>query len=167
MQIYTFKNIRFGAPPVGDLRWAKPAAPETTAGVQDGSYGPICIQAPLKGPQLTGPGASSPVGEAVNQFLVGIPVPSFANASEGEFSPKVQVQFTYNYLDCLFLDVYVPAAAVENPSLKLPVISWIYGGAYIFGGKDMFGDVLPFYDGTGLIQESGDNVIFVASNYRV
>lgn len=70
-------------------------------------------------------------------------------------------------LDCLFLDIYVPAAAVENPSLKLPVISWFYGGAFIFGGKDSFGDVLPLYDGTGLLQESGGNVIFVASNYRV
>lgn len=62
---------------------AKPAAPATETGVQDGSYGPICIQAPLKGPQLTGPGASSPIGTAANQFLAGIPVPYFANASEG------------------------------------------------------------------------------------
>lgn len=51
--------------------------------------------------------------------------------------------------------------------MKLPVISWFYGGAYIFGAKDQFGDVLPFYDGTGLIQQSGGNVIFVSSNYRV
>lgn len=69
--------------------------------------------------------------------------------------------------DCLFLDIYVPAAAVENPSLKLPVVSWIYGGDYTFGGKDQFGDVLPFYSGTGLLQESGGSIIFVASNYRV
>lgn len=71
------------------------------------------------------------------------------------------------WIDCLFLDVYVPAAAVKDPSLKLPVISWFYGGAYIFGGKDSFGGLLPLYTGTGLIQESGGNVIFVASNYRV
>ena len=56
---------------------------------------------------------------------------------------------------------------MENPSLKLPVISWFYGGAFVFGGKDSYGDVLPLYDGTGLLQESGGNVIFVASNYRV
>ena len=56
---------------------------------------------------------------------------------------------------------------MEDPSLKLPVISWFYGGAFIFGGKDSYGDVLPLYDGTGLLQESGGNVIFVASNYRV
>ena len=83
IKIYLFKNIRFAAPPVGDLRWAKPAPPAKETTVQDGSYGPICVQAPLKGPQLTGPGASSPIGQAVNQFLGGIPVPSFKAASEG------------------------------------------------------------------------------------
>ncbi|KAL9594897.1 MAG: hypothetical protein Q9219_006774 [cf. Caloplaca sp. 3 TL-2023] len=148
--IYVFKNIRFAAPPVGNLRWAKPAAPTQEVGVQDGSYGPICVQAPIQGPQLTGPGASSPIGQALNQFLAGIPVPSFKAASE----------------DCLFLDLYVPAKAINDPSLRLPVISWFYGGAFIFGSKDQFEPVLPFYDGTGLIQQSGGNVIFVASNYR-
>ncbi|KAL8717750.1 MAG: hypothetical protein Q9225_005036 [Loekoesia sp. 1 TL-2023] len=149
--IYVFKNIRFAAPPVGSLRWAKPAPPAQQSGVQDGSYGPICIQAPIPGPRLTGPGANSSIGQAPNQFLGGIPVPSFKNASE----------------DCLFLDLYVPAKAINNPSLRLPVISWYYGGAYIFGGKDQFDPLLPFYDGTGLLQQSGGNVIFVASNYRV
>lgn len=70
-------------------------------------------------------------------------------------------------VDCLFLDIYVPAAAVKNPSLKLPVVSWFFGGAYIFGGKDAYGHIIPFYDGTGVIQESEGNVIFVSSNYRV
>lgn len=45
MKIYTFKNIRFAAPPVGNLRWAKPAPPAQEKTVQDGSYGPICLQA--------------------------------------------------------------------------------------------------------------------------
>ena len=119
--------------------------------IQDGSYGPICIQAPFKGPQLTGPGASSPIGQAANQFLAGIPIPSFTSQNE----------------DCLFLDLYVPAQAIKNPSMKLPVINWIFGGAFLIGAKDQFGDLLPIYKGTGVIQESGGNVIFVTSNYRV
>ncbi|KAL8784797.1 MAG: hypothetical protein Q9195_008896 [Heterodermia aff. obscurata] len=151
IKIYLFKNIRFAAPPVGNLRWAKPAQPAKETTVQDGSYGPICVQAPLKGLQLTGPGASSPIGQAFNQFLGGIPVPSFKAASE----------------DCLFLDVYVPAKAVNDPSLRLPVISWFYGGAFTFGGKDQFQPVLPLYSGTGPIEQSKGNVIFVTSNYRV
>ncbi|KAL8933307.1 MAG: hypothetical protein Q9211_005851 [Gyalolechia sp. 1 TL-2023] len=140
--IYVFKNIRFAAPPVGNLRWAKPAPPAQQPGVQDGSYGPICIQAPIRG--------TSPIAQPLNQSRAGIPVPSFKEASE----------------DCLFLDLYVPAKAIDNPSPKLPVISWFYGGSYIFGGKDQI-EPVPLYDGTGLLQQSGSNVIFVASNYRV
>lgn len=74
---------------------------------------------------------------------------------------------TLTTVDCLFLDIYVPAKAINNPSMKLPVISWFYGGGYIFGGKDQFEPLLPFYDGTGLIQASDGNVIVVTSNYRV
>lgn len=132
--IYTFKNIRFGAPPVGELRWAKPAPPAQETTIQDGSYGPICIQSAIK-----------------TEFIGSISVPSISATSE----------------DCLFLDIYVPAKAITNPSLKLPVISWFYGGGYIFGGKDQFEPLLPFYDGTGLIQASDGNVIIVTSNYRV
>lgn len=47
MKIYTFKNIRFAAPPIGNLRWAKPAPPAKEETIQDGSYGPLCIQAPV------------------------------------------------------------------------------------------------------------------------
>ncbi|KAL6720357.1 hypothetical protein ACLMJK_002278 [Lecanora helva] len=138
--IYTFKNIRFAAAPVGDLRWSKPAPPAHTPGTQDGSYGPICVQVP---PAPGTPGA----------------LPSTASQDEGKQAGSRAGRTSLNlFRDCLFLDVYVPAAAIKNPSLKLPVISWIYGGAYVFGGKDSFGPALPFYDGTGLIQESGGNV---------
>lgn len=44
--IYTFRNIRYAAPPSGKLRWAAPVSPESVKGVQDGSYGPACIQLP-------------------------------------------------------------------------------------------------------------------------
>lgn len=45
LQYYTFKNIRFAAPPVGNLRWEKPAPPLQQAGVQDGKVGYQCNQA--------------------------------------------------------------------------------------------------------------------------
>lgn len=69
--------------------------------------------------------------------------------------------------DCLFLDVYVPGQAVRNPSLKLPVVVWMYGGAYIFGSKDSLQPELPFYDGSGMIGQSNNGIIFVAMNYRL
>ncbi|KAF8246312.1 alpha/beta-hydrolase [Wilcoxina mikolae CBS 423.85] len=43
---YTFKNIRFAAPPTGQRRWAKPEPPLNEPGVQDGSVGYQCMQAP-------------------------------------------------------------------------------------------------------------------------
>lgn len=69
--------------------------------------------------------------------------------------------------DCLFLDVYVPAKALKNPSLKLPVVVWIYGGAYVFGSKDSLQPELPFYDGSGLMGQSNNGMIFVTMNYRL
>ena len=43
-QVYVFKNIRYAAPPVGVLRWAKPAPPTKRAGIQDGRDGSSCTQ---------------------------------------------------------------------------------------------------------------------------
>lgn len=63
--------------------------------------------------------------------------------------------------DCLFLDAYVPGKAFREENLKLPVINWIYGGAYIAGVKD------GWYDGTPVVKASGNNLIYVAANYRV
>lgn len=83
--------------------------------------------------------------------LGGIPIPLFSGGDE----------------DCLFLDVYVPGKALKNPSLKLPVAVWIYGGAYVFGSKDTLQPELPFYDGSGLMGQSNNNLIFVAMNYRL
>ncbi|KAI0379027.1 Alpha/Beta hydrolase protein [Hypomontagnella monticulosa] len=143
--IYTFKNIRYAAPPVGDLRWAKPAAPLEESGIQDGSVGHSCVQSAPNGLNLLGTGNQSPVGGAINQFLGGIPLPIFSGGSED----------------------YVPGKAIKNPTQKLPVVVFIYGGAYIFGSKDSLEPELPFYDGTGLVTQSGNNMIFVTMNYRV
>lgn len=52
--IYTFKNVRFGQPPLGNLRWAKPVRPKYNATVSDGSYGPYCVQAQPRGLNLLG-----------------------------------------------------------------------------------------------------------------
>ncbi|KAK0743356.1 Alpha/Beta hydrolase protein [Schizothecium vesticola] len=149
--IYIFRNVRFAAPPVGNLRWAKPAPPQLNSTLHDGSYGPKCVQSAVSGLNLVGPGNTSPVGAAINQFLGGIPVPLFQGGDE----------------DCLFLDVYVPGKALKNPGLKLPVAVWIYGGAYLFGSKDTLQPELPFYDGSGLMSKANNDMIFVAMNYRL
>jgi carboxylesterase type B len=81
----------------------------------------------------------------------------------------IKPMFSGGEEDCLFLDVFVPGSAVRDPSTsKLPVVHWIFGGGYIFAPKDMLeGATLPFYDGSGMIKQSGDNIIYVASNYRL
>jgi len=153
-QIYTFTNIRFAAPPTGKSRWRKPQPAQANDTLQDGSYGNKCPQAPLEGLNVFGDGAN-PVTAAVSAWLANNLLAPIAETGGAE--------------DCLFLDIYVPGSAVRNPSAaKLPVLHWIYGGGYVLGAKDQLSSFgLPFYDGSGLITQSGNSLIFVSSNYRL
>lgn len=46
--ISVFRGIPYAAPPVGELRWAPPAAPAAWEGVREASdFGPSCIQPPV------------------------------------------------------------------------------------------------------------------------
>jgi len=64
--------------------------------------------------------------------------------------------------DCLYLNVFVPAAALhQGTTAKLPVLQWIYGGGWIMGDAWHKGD----YDGTHLAMLN--NAVVVAGNYRV
>ena len=75
--------------------------------------------------------------------------------------------------DCLFLDLYVPAASIQNAkssNANTPVVVWLFGGAIIFGSKNPFnGGPLntPFYDGAAAVTRGEDSIIFVAGNYRL
>lgn len=59
--------------------------------------------------------------------------------------------------DCLFVNVWRPAKIA--PGKKLPVMVWIYGGAFLFGSGAQ-----PSYDGT---QFARQDVILVSPNYRL
>jgi len=78
--------------------------------------------------------------------------------------PQVSLkQGSYLYLgeeDCLHMHVYAPKKAIEGGE-KLPVMFWIFGGAYDMGDGIEFG----FYDGQQLADEYG--VVVMAPNYRV
>ncbi|GAP85073.1 putative cholinesterase [Rosellinia necatrix] len=63
-----------------------------------------------------------------------------------------------NSEDCLFLDIYAPVNATSGP--KLPVFFFIQGGGFNSLSN-------PNYNGKGLIQASGYNIIVVTFNYRV
>ncbi|KAI1184727.1 vacuolar triacylglycerol lipase [Nemania serpens] len=60
--------------------------------------------------------------------------------------------------DCLFLDIYAPANMTKRA--KLPVFFFIQGGGFNSLSN-------PNYNGKGLIQASGYNIIVVTFNYRV
>ncbi len=58
--------------------------------------------------------------------------------------------------DCLFIDVWSPAKSAGE---RLPVIAWIYGGAFAAGATSN-----PLYDGANFAKKG---VVFVSISYRV
>ncbi|KAJ5081997.1 hypothetical protein N7532_011040 [Penicillium argentinense] len=61
--------------------------------------------------------------------------------------------------DCLFLDVYAPTRAMRSNS-KLPVYFFIQGGGFAELSN-------ANYNGSGLVEASGHNIVVVTFNYRV
>ncbi|KAG7448366.1 alpha/beta-hydrolase [Guyanagaster necrorhizus] len=127
-----FLGVRFAAPPTGSLRWQAPRTPDFVDAIQDATSEPDeCLQAGM------GTGATNP-------FPANKRAPSIAESE-----------------DCLFLNVYVPGQLDSQTSGKnLPVVVWIHGGGYVFGGADP-------YDGNDLVLESGDKVVAVIIQYRL
>ncbi|KAH0541691.1 hypothetical protein FGG08_003854 [Glutinoglossum americanum] len=159
---FTFSNIRYAAPPIGELRFAAPIPPENnrSAGVQDGSYGPMCPQSAL------------PVWEQVSRAFI-------TSLSKGNtnFTPPA-VNFTVptpdprESEDCLFLDVLVSKDILKkagNGTGGAPALVWIHGGAYVVGEKNLYGNPagLLRQSGPDSISGSSPEVIYIALNYRL
>ncbi|MCJ1247550.1 hypothetical protein MMC30_004764 [Trapelia coarctata] len=137
---FTIPNIRFGAASLGPLRFSAsvyPSAIPDPSVVQNSSYGPSC-------PQVDATRPCTPGGNIVRSM-----------------QPAVELNE-----DCLFLDIYVPRSALSGGP-PLPVVVWFFGGAFVFGSKDLYGPEFPFYNGTGLLRAAQSGVIFVAGNYRL
>lgn len=60
--------------------------------------------------------------------------------------------------DCLFMGIYAPANATEDS--KLPIMFFIQGGGFTSNSNGNF-------NGTGLVERSGMNMMVVRINYRV
>lgn len=158
--IYNFSNIRYAAPPLGDLRFRAPVPPQVNRSeIQDGTIGRVC-------PQAT-PLWESIATTFVETQLLGLPYtgPLDINASSYPVTP----QDPRTTEDCLFLDVVVPQRLfhkAQNGSHyeKAPVLVWIFGGGYTSGDKSA-------HDPSGLIRRSKeggkDGIVYVALNYRV
>lgn len=137
----TFQGIPYAQPPVGNLR-LRPPQPLTTP------LGTINATRSAKAcPQLVLNLNSSSLLESVAGRLVNTPFAqnNLLDASE----------------DCLTLNVITPPNTV--PGDNLPVMFWIFGGAFELGWSSLF-------NGSSFVLDSiamGKPVVWVAVNYRV
>ncbi|XP_053212019.1 acetylcholinesterase-like isoform X2 [Panonychus citri] len=133
-----FLGIPYAAPPIGANRFRKPQPLQPWSNMRDATrFGPQCIQ--FK-PNRT-------------------------------FTPWISPE-DYMSEDCLYLNIWVPLeesafrtlsssiGSNRRPTVQLPVMVWIHGGAFFSGSAD-----LSTYDGR--ILSSYGNVIVVTINYRL
>ncbi|KAI9734692.1 MAG: hypothetical protein M1834_002294 [Cirrosporium novae-zelandiae] len=155
---YNFSNIRYGQPPLGNLRFRASLLPtDNSSIINNGSVGRIC-------PQSTGAWAT--ISSAFSKaYLAG----AFFNYTEAAAAlPATPDNSFYDPRtteDCLFLDVYVPQK-IFNSSVQsqgAPVLVWMFGGGYTSGEKNGDGQ----FDPTTFIRASESGLIFVAINYRL
>ena len=125
--ILAFKGIRYGAAPVGELRWAPPQRPDRWDTIEDcSSYGAPAIQ------------------EAGG--ITAAPTTDFGMQMGQVFSTPSELKIQNE--DCLFLNVWTPGVDAR----KRPVMVWIHGGGFAYGsggqpiysceGLARFGDVV-------------------------
>ena len=151
---YSFKNIPYAEPPIGNLRFGLPVPRVTVNRTIDDGFAPrVCPSAGQGWFQYSLP-------LVIETMIAGGLTPP-AGAQEPVTTPQSE--------DCLLLDVTVPKAVFDAQragtlTKRAPVLLWIHGGAYTAESKD---EVNP----AGLIQQSRRNgdegVIFVAINYRL
>lgn len=141
-QYYNFSNIRYAAPPIGNLRWRAPQPPLTNRKhINNGSLGYICPQAPL----LWFDEANTALGP-----LAAVIPPAIFSQEESE--------------DCLFLDVIAPTKSFPTRGSRkkfAPVLFNIHGGGWWFGEKR------AVYPPNGLLKVGNNDFIYVSINYRV
>ena len=127
--VIVFKGIPYAAAPVGGMRWQAPQPIKPWEGVR------VCD---TFGPIAPQPGNKPGTFYGDEFYWEGTP-------AESE--------------DCLYLNVWAPAATVGKPEARLPVALWIHGGAYMNG----YGYEVTM-DGEAWARRG---VILVTINYRL
>ncbi len=148
---YSFDNIPYAEPPVGQLRF-RPPIPKITINrtVNDGSVSRICPQA--------------------NGAWLGISVPFLIETITGQTLPAsdpsagAPAADPRESEDCLYLDVKTPRAVFDQGVSGLPVLVWIHGGGFTAGSKNEV-------DPSGLIaqglRDGKSGFVYVGINYRL
>lgn len=103
-QYYNFSNVRYGAPPLGNLRFAAPVPPSGDSSVfNDGSKAVTCVQAiPAWANTST---AWVTEGAAAFNISAGYQPPNITEL------PPIDPETSE---DCLFLDVMVPKSIFDQ-----------------------------------------------------
>ncbi|KAF8836991.1 alpha/beta-hydrolase [Paxillus ammoniavirescens] len=140
----SFLGVPFAQPPVGQLRFNNPVPPQPFTGVKNATWwGSACPQQPVL---AAGEGFPDNSGLAGVTYYLGELQPSGVVASSE---------------DCLYLNVVRPAGV--SAGTKLPVVVWIYGGAFENGDASA-------YNGTSIVSRSMSlktPVVYVSFNYRL
>ncbi|KKO98572.1 carboxylesterase [Trichoderma harzianum] len=132
--------------PIVDLGYAKYRGVRLDAGV-DQFLGMRFAQAPLGNLRFRAPQDPTPeksIQDASKFGPICVAVSQTADANNAE--------------DCLFVNVFKPSSA--TPNSNLPVWVYIQGGGYAQNSNSN-------YNGTEVIKQSGDGLVFVNFNYRV
>ncbi|KAF2789984.1 alpha/beta-hydrolase [Melanomma pulvis-pyrius CBS 109.77] len=155
---YNFSNIRYAAPPVGNLRWRAPQAPKVDRKtVQKGEKAVTCPNGPVWW------------AATANEFL-----PAYLSGAPYNPTPRppptdeeLTQQLPSATEDCLFLDVFAPKKVFDKAGRApgAPVIVWLHGGGFAAASKTE--GVWP----SGLLkraaENSDDSLILVSINYRI
>lgn len=157
---FNFSNIRYAAPPTGNLRFAAPVKPtEINRTVNDGQQGSICAQA-------------QPYWYEVASYFLGGSDAATLEYVEGQVE-QAEAALTISGLaapdlrtteDCLFLDVIVPES-IYTQNTSAPVLVWVYGGGYVNGDKTSTGNPATLIATAS--ENGGEGVVYVAMNYRL
>ncbi|KAI0125019.1 Alpha/Beta hydrolase protein [Xylariales sp. AK1849] len=134
---YNFSNIRYAAPPVGNLRFKAPEPPvnNRSAGIQDGTYGKICPQAytPWQNSALV----TAPPGEHESEDCL--------------------------FLDV----VVPEEIWSQRCNASRPVIVWIHGGGFQIGAKYGTPDTNPIGLLDRSFEDDAEGAIWIGLNYRL
>lgn len=139
--IESFSAIPFAQPPTGSLRLNPPQAISTALGTIE----------------------ATAAASACPQFILQVDTSDIPEEILAELidSPLVQTTIVDASEDCLTLDIKRPAGT--TPDSKLPVLFWIFGGAFALGETST-------YDLTSFVAQSiedGLPILAVSVNYRV